>query len=256
MLIICGNRYAFMRDEESNELDYYRNCAPEYIYCHAYGEIAYKKKSGGALNSALVSICLREVAVNNNIDLQFYTIPKIRKFKNSSIPVSFIVSHFFHQMTSELLNYQNKLEEQVKKISDENENLSLRIVQILADTIDAKDKYTKGHSGRVAQYAKEIARHYGYDEKQLTEVYIVGLLHDVGKIGVPDYVINKKSKLSKDEFEVIKEHPVIGAHILGNIKEKPSFVIGARWHHERYDGTGYPDGLKGKIYQNLRELSP
>ena len=74
---------------------------------------------------------------------------------------------------------------------------------------------------------------------------MMGLLHDIGKIGVPDAVINKPAKLTEAEFELIKNHPVMGARILKNIKERPHLASGARWHHERYDGTGYPDGLKG-----------
>ena len=74
---------------------------------------------------------------------------------------------------------------------------------------------------------------------------MIGLLHDVGKIGVPDAVINKPGKLTEEEYEEIKKHPVIGARILGNIREMPELVTGARWHHERFDGRGYPDGLKG-----------
>ena len=75
---------------------------------------------------------------------------------------------------------------------------------------------------------------------------MMGLLHDVGKIGVPSAVINKPERLTDEEFEMIKSHPVTGAKILANISEKPELVTGARWHHERYDGTGYPDGLKGE----------
>lgn len=253
-LIICCNRYAFMRDEEQLELSYYKKCQPEFVYCHSYGEIAYKDKKGGTLNSALVSIALRECHEDKKTDSNFYSIPKIRKFANSSIPLSFIVSHFFHQMSRELMNYQNNLEQQVRKITQENESLSVHIVLTLVETIDAKDNYTKGHSGRVADYAKRIAKEYGYNEKQLSDVYMVGLLHDVGKIGVPDYVINKKTKLTEDEFDVIKEHPEKGAHILGNIIEMPNLAIGAHWHHERYDGKGYPDGLQGEAIPEVARI--
>ncbi len=75
---------------------------------------------------------------------------------------------------------------------------------------------------------------------------MMGLLHDVGKIGIPDSIINKPGKLTDEEYDVIKRHPVIGSQILKNINEMPKLSIGARWHHERYDGTGYPDGLAGE----------
>lgn len=146
----------------------------------------------------------------------------------------------------DLNRLQRNLEQEVDKKTEENERLFLHVVQALAEAIDAKDTYTNGHSGRVAEYTKEIAKRYGYRGKQLDNIYMMGLLHDVGKIGVPDAIINKPAKLTDEEFEIIKNHPVMGARILRSIKEMPSLVTCARWHHERYDGRGYPDGLKGK----------
>lgn len=124
--------------------------------------------------------------------------------------------------------------------------LSIHVVEALAAAIDAKDAYTNGHSGRVAHYAKEISRRYGYTEKQQNDIYMMGLLHDVGKIGIPDAVIKKPGKLTREEFEIIKTHPAIGAFILSKAKEMPGLVVGAHWHHERYGGMGYPDGLSGE----------
>ncbi|MBR4759668.1 MAG: response regulator [Lachnospiraceae bacterium] len=146
----------------------------------------------------------------------------------------------------DLNHLQKNLEQEVKKKTEENERLFIHVVQSLADAIDAKDTYTNGHSGRVAQYSKEIARRYGYRGKKLDDIYMMGLLHDVGKIGVPDAVINKPAKLNDEEFEKIKNHPVMGARILKNIKEMPALITGARWHHERFGGGGYPDGIEGK----------
>lgn len=120
------------------------------------------------------------------------------------------------------------------------------MVEALAAAIDAKDKYTNGHSGRVAEYAREISRRFGYSAKKQDEIYMMGLLHDVGKIGIPDAVINKPGKLTKEEFDVIKTHPSIGYDMLSKDPEMEKMASGARWHHERYDGTGYPDGLSGK----------
>lgn len=128
----------------------------------------------------------------------------------------------------------------------ENERMLIHIVQTLAETIDAKDTYTKGHSSRVAMYSKEIARRFGYDKSAQNDIYIIGLLHDIGKIGIPDSVINKPGKLTDEEFEIIKKHPVIGANILSKITEKPELSLGAKWHHEKYNGKGYPDGLAGE----------
>ena len=116
----------------------------------------------------------------------------------------------------------------------------------LASAIDAKDVYTNGHSLRVAEYSKMIAARAGYSESAQNEIYMMGLLHDVGKIGVPDIVINKTSKLTDEEFELIKKHPIIGDQILRKITESPKLATGARWHHERYGGGGYPDGISGE----------
>ena len=120
---------------------------------------------------------------------------------------------------------------------------SIHVVKVLAEAIDAKDAYTKGHSSRVAEYSREIAIRAHYSEAAQDEIYMMALLHDVGKIGVSDAVITKPGKLTDDEFAQIKTHPEKGAKILRAIEELPKLVTGARWHHERYDGRGYPDGL-------------
>lgn len=146
----------------------------------------------------------------------------------------------------ELIRLQRDLHAEVEKKTREVESLSLHVVQTLADAIDAKDSYTKGHSGRVAEYSREIAKRYGYSPERQEEIYMMGLLHDVGKIGVPDAVINKPGKLNDEEFALIKAHPVRGARILQNIEEMPQLATGARWHHERFEGRGYPDGLAGE----------
>ena len=146
----------------------------------------------------------------------------------------------------ELLRLQRHLSDEVGKKARENEQLFLNVVSSLAGAIDAKDTYTNGHSSRVAEYSKEIAKRYGYNMKEQSDIYIMALLHDVGKIGVPDAVINKPGRLNDEEFELIKKHPVVGSRILSNIREMPKLSVGARWHHERYDGKGYPDGLVGE----------
>ena len=115
----------------------------------------------------------------------------------------------------------------------------------LVNAIDAKDKYTHGHSSRVAEYSKKIAKLAGKSERECNDIYFTALLHDVGKIGIPEYIINKEGKLTEEEYGIIKQHPELGAQILKSISEIPFISIGARHHHERYDGKGYPSGLKG-----------
>jgi len=153
----------------------------------------------------------------------------------------------------ELYHLQHSLQQEVEKKTQELQEsserirrLSEQVMQSLASAIDAKDTYTKGHSVRVAKYSCELARRMGKTAQEVENIYYIGLLHDIGKIGIPNSIINKPSRLTEEEYAVIKSHPVIGAEILGNISELPDISIGARWHHERYDGKGYPDGLKGE----------
>lgn len=145
-------------------------------------------------------------------------------------------------------NLEKEVSVQTKKAEERRrqvERLSEEVMKTLANTIDAKDAYTNGHSLRVAKYSKEIAKRAGKTKEQQKEIYEMALLHDIGKIGVPDTIINKDTRLTDDEYEAIKQHPAIGGDILKTIEEIPDIMIGARWHHERYDGRGYPDGLAG-----------
>lgn len=122
----------------------------------------------------------------------------------------------------------------------------VEVIQALAGTIDAKDKYTNGHSSRVTEYSKKLAASIGLPEKRQKIVYYSALLHDIGKIGIPDSIINKPGKLTAEEYEIIKQHPVIGSQILSSLSSMKEVAVGVRGHHERFDGKGYPDGLKGK----------
>ena len=144
-----------------------------------------------------------------------------------------------HDITDQELRIREK--ERTKQV----EQMLDQAIAALAQTIDAKDSYTIGHSSRVAKYSRMIAERMGLDDIMVKQIYRMGLLHDVGKIGVSDYILRKDSKLSDEEYDVIKMHPVKGDEILNNITSMPELHIGARWHHERYDGKGYPDKLAG-----------
>ncbi len=136
-----------------------------------------------------------------------------------------------------------------KKIENEKNKLRRlfeQSVATLVNAIDAKDKYTHGHSSRVAMYSMKLAELNNKTSKECNEIYFAGLLHDVGKIGVPVSIINKVGKLTDEEYDIVKQHPVTGANILKSVKEYPFLSLGARYHHERYDGKGYPEGLKGE----------
>ncbi|WP_244091460.1 HD domain-containing phosphohydrolase [Anaerostipes hadrus] len=141
---------------------------------------------------------------------------------------------------------KHQQQEELDKRKKNIEEMSLQLMQMLSTTIEAKDEYTKGHSHRVAEYSVLIARELGWNEKELSNLKNAAHLHDIGKIAIPDTILNKPSKLSEEEFSIIKEHTIIGANILKNISLIDHVQEIVRNHHERYDGNGYPDGLKGK----------
>jgi len=145
------------------------------------------------------------------------------------------------KMVGGMRSYINQIIETERKSA----HLTQGFMLALAKAVDAKDTYTNGHSVRVAEYSKEIALRVGKSFKEQDEIYMMGLLHDIGKIGIPGTIINKPGKLTDEEFAKIKEHPVMGYEILKNVTELPALAQGARWHHERFDGKGYPDGLRG-----------
>ncbi|MCR5268170.1 MAG: HD domain-containing protein, partial [Lachnospiraceae bacterium] len=146
---------------------------------------------------------------------------------------------------------------EIKLLKKEQKNmlqLYEQTAQALAGAIDAKDEYTHGHSTRVAQYSEEIARQAGKSEEECREIYIAALLHDVGKIGIADKIIHKQGKLTPEEYAEIQKHPVIGKQILSKISQSPSLSIGANFHHERFDGKGYPMGLKGEDIPEIARI--
>ncbi len=153
-----------------------------------------------------------------------------------------------------IIRYQNRAYEKKREeldaanavLAESNERITLQAMYTLAKTIDAKDRYTNGHSRRVAKYARMIAEKMDFSEAELEHIYNMAMLHDIGKIGVPDEIINKPSRLEPEEYEIIKTHPATGYEILSEMPELEDIGVGARWHHERYDGNGYPDGLKGE----------
>ena len=150
--------------------------------------------------------------------------------------------HSLGKMVHDMDAYVDHIVEQEQKTA----HLTKDFMMALAKAVDAKDHYTSGHSARVAQYSREIARRMGKSAEEQEEIYTMGLLHDIGKIGVPESIINKNGRLTDEEFKMIKEHPIMGYDILKNVKELPTLAVGARWHHERFDGRGYPDGLSGE----------
>ncbi|HZU34339.1 MAG TPA: HD-GYP domain-containing protein [Gemmataceae bacterium] len=132
--------------------------------------------------------------------------------------------------------------------------LLVGLTRSLTAAIDAKDSYTFGHSERVARSAVELGRELGLHEEELSDIYLAGLLHDIGKIGVPDAILGKKGPLTDEEFEQIKQHPTIGYRILADLKPIRHLLPGVLYHHERYDGKGYPEGLAGEAIPLLARV--
>lgn len=132
------------------------------------------------------------------------------------------------------------------RLYEELQQLLINTITSLASAIDAKSPWTKGHSERVTQYALQIGEEMGLKGEELERLKLSGLLHDVGKIGTYDILLDKPTKLTDEEFELVKKHPLKGAEILAPIKQLADVIPGVRYHHERYDGKGYPDGLKGE----------
>jgi HD-GYP domain-containing protein (c-di-GMP phosphodiesterase class II) len=135
---------------------------------------------------------------------------------------------------------------QLKKAAHENHLLFLNSVRMLAAAIDAKDPYTRGHSERVARYSIGIGKNLTLSDKEMRNLRISALLHDVGKIGIDDRILRKPGALSEDEFEVMKQHPAKGAAIMSGVAQLIDIIPGMKYHHEKWSGGGYPDNLEGE----------
>lgn len=135
------------------------------------------------------------------------------------------------------------------------EQAYLETIQTLRFSVEAKDSYTRGHSDRVSEYSVLIGKYLNLPESDLKLLKIGGLFHDIGKIGIPDSILLKETKLTNDEYSEIKNHPTIGAHILSNASIFKDMIPIVKHHHERYDGFGYPSGLKGENIPLLARIS-
>ena len=151
------------------------------------------------------------------------------------LAVLFIV---FTALSIPAARYERKITEQDKMIRES--------LGVFSNFVDAKDPYTRGHSERVARYSKKIAEKLGLSERECKQIYYVATLHDIGKCCVPDEILKKPSKLTDEEFDIIKTHTLKGAEMVMNFSSIPNIHDGILYHHERYDGKGYPSGKKGK----------
>ncbi len=163
---------------------------------------------------------------------------------------SYVATRLYDEITCENIAYTRELDEKNTQI----QKITLQTIATIANTIDAKDEYTRGHSKRVSEYSVAIAKELGIPAKDVRNIRAIALLHDIGKIGVPDAVLNKPGRLTQEEYQLMKQHTIIGAEILKDIEMLPGIDIGAKYHHERYDGQGYPDGLKGSEIPEIARI--
>ena len=178
-----------------------------------------------------------EITVSFNKDKKFFERTYLIIIL-SIILVGIIASSFF---AIEKIKVINAIKKQLAY-----REITIESIEVIAMTIDAKDHYTNGHSLRVGKYSKLIAQELNLSSDDVDNIYYVALLHDIGKIAIPDSILNKPSRLTDEEFMVMKSHTIRGAEILSSISTIPNITAGARNHHEKYDGSGYPDGLKGE----------
>lgn len=204
--------------------------SPSLFVLPAIAELFFIYRSGVTIYLAAAAPDLSQDSISANVILTAF----------AYILISFI----FLSTITLLKNIVN--EQNIKIESEKNVTLTTDMIKALVKTIDAKDPYTNGHSVRVAEYSKMIAEQEYSDTQKIQNIYNIALLHDIGKIAIPDDIINKPGKLTDEEYNLIKAHTITGAQILSEISSYPDLINGAKYHHERYDGRGYPCGLKGE----------
>lgn len=204
--------------------------SPSLFVLPAIAELFFIYRSGVTIYLAAAAPDLSQDSISANVILTAF----------AYILISFI----FLSTITLLKNIVN--EQDIKIESEKNVTLTSDMIKALVKTIDAKDPYTNGHSVRVAEYSKMIAEQEYSDTQKIQNIHNIALLHDIGKIAIPDEIINKPGKLTDEEYNLIKAHTITGAQILSEISSYPDLINGAKYHHERYDGKGYPCGLKGE----------
>ena len=135
-----------------------------------------------------------------------------------------------------------------------DEELTRRVIESFRKVVDLDNDCIHGHSFRTAAYTAMLSKELGYDRKTILRHYHIALMHDIGKTKLPKKLLDKPGRLTKEEFELIKSHPIMGYEILKDIQVMPGLAIGARWHHERPDGRGYPDGLRGDEIPRVAQI--
>lgn len=198
--------------------------------------------------TGVVSIVINIISIATN---EIYSNIQLSNYKDIEIQFgmlvlcfvgSYLVAKLYNNITMENQEYVKMLDEKSRQI----QKMTFQTIATIANTIDAKDRYTRGHSKRVSEYSAALAAELGMSQEEIQNVHSIALLHDIGKIGVPDAVLNKPGKLTEEEYKLMKQHTEVGGEILKDIGMIPGIDIGAKYHHERYDGKGYPTGLVGE----------
>lgn len=204
---------------------------------------SYTNLSGGSYE-----FCIEVLAADNETVINTITIPVYKEYLLWELPW-FWIAVFVLVLALAILAVvfvTHIKTARLKKRQKEYRRIIGESLRTFANAIDAKDKYTNGHSIRVATYSLELAKKLELSEEEQERIYYIALLHDIGKIGITDKILNKAGKLTPEEIEIIRQHPAIGGEILKDFNSIPGISEGARYHHERYDGTGYNEGLKGE----------
>lgn len=203
--------------------------------------VVFYKKQGFITSLGLLMVQFPVIIFNTFVRQNLAGVPGF--FSNVLILITIIV---IHNSDRKIDAYRKAELDHLKEQEELSRSLFEQTAKALVTAIDAKDVYSHGHSMRVAEYARRLAELMGKDEEECEQIYYAGLLHDVGKIGIADSILSKRDNLTPEEYEEIKQHPVMGSQILSTITDHPYISIAARYHHEWYDGSGYPEGLKGK----------
>lgn len=193
-----------------------------------FGAVMYSREQIATLESAT----LRGYLVYQVAEMPAFWILVVLSFAW----LIFFTANIFYKIRAKQYRKQQQLDSEIIE----------QTMHTFTGFIDAKDPYTNGHSSRVASYSAEIAKRMGMHRDEVKKLYYITLMHDCGKIGIPDSILKKPGQLTKEEFELIKSHTTLGNTILKNFTAIPEIRDGAHFHHERYDGAGYPTGLKGK----------
>jgi putative nucleotidyltransferase with HDIG domain len=202
-----------------------------------------------------------EAGANDYVIKPFFNLDEI------SIRVSRALE--WRKLKLENREYQLNLEKKVTIQAERIRNLFMNSIKALSQALEAKDIYTIGHSRRVSEISGEITQKMGFNGKMYEHIVLAGLLHDIGKIGISDSILNKKGPLTRQEYAIIKQHPAVGEAIISQIAPPQHICEGIRQHHERWDGKGYPDGLAGEdismagrilavvdVYDSLTSMRP